>query len=128
MTVYDAIVGPFAEFGFMRRALVASVALGLGTGPVGGTVAAAPHDLAGDAISHAILPGAAIGFLMAGLWLPAMALGGLMAGLVVAILSGLVSRATILREDASFAGFYLTSIAAGVLIVSLYGSNVDLLH
>ena len=34
----------------------------------------------------------------------------------------------ILREDASFASFYLTSLAAGVLIVSLRGSNTDLLH
>ncbi|EGH48898.1 cation ABC transporter permease, partial [Pseudomonas syringae pv. pisi str. 1704B] len=53
---------------------------------------------------------------------------GLIAGLAVALLSGLVSRLTSLREDASFASFYLTSLAAGVLIVSLHGSSVDLLH
>ncbi|HEX4171678.1 MAG TPA: metal ABC transporter permease, partial [Acetobacteraceae bacterium] len=58
----------------------------------------------------------------------AMGLGGLVAGLAVALLSGLVSRTTLLREDASFATFYLTSLAAGVLIVSLRGSNIDLLH
>jgi zinc/manganese transport system permease protein len=75
-----------------------------------------------------VLPGAAVGFLFAGLSLPAMGLGGLVAGLAVALLSGLVSRTTALREDASFAGFYLASLAAGVLIVSLRGSNIDLLH
>jgi zinc/manganese transport system permease protein len=75
-----------------------------------------------------VLPGAAIGFLVAGLSLPAMGLGGLVAGLAVALLSGLVSRTTVLREDASFAGFYLASLAGGVLIVSLRGSNIDLLH
>ena len=84
--------------------------------------------LIGDAMSHAVLPGAAIGFLVVGLSLPAMGLGGLVAGLAVALLSGLVSRTTELREDASFAGFYLASLAAGVLIVSLRGSNIDLLH
>jgi zinc/manganese transport system permease protein len=128
MTVYDALVAPFVEFGFMRRALVASVSLGLGCGPIGVLLLLRRMSLAGDAISHAILPGVAVGFLAAGLSLPAMAFGGMVAGLAVAVLSGLVSRTTVLREDASFAGFYLTSIATGVLIVSLYGSNIDLLH
>ena len=84
--------------------------------------------LMGDVMAHAILPGAAIGFLAAGLSLMAMTAGGLAAGLVVALLAGLVSRVTPLREDASFAAFYLTSLAAGVLIVSMRGSNVDLMH
>jgi zinc/manganese transport system permease protein len=60
--------------------------------------------------------------------LPAMSLGGLAAGLIVALLSGIVTRLTPLREDASFAAFYLISLALGVLIVSTHGSNVDLLH
>jgi zinc/manganese transport system permease protein len=85
--------------------------------------------LVGDAMSHAVLPGAAVGYLIAGsLSLTAMGLGGLVAGLSVALLSGFVSRATVLQEDASFASFYLTSLALGVLIVSLRGSNIDLLH
>jgi len=84
--------------------------------------------LMGDALSHAVLPGAALGFIVAGLSLPAMSLGGVVAGLVVALLSGLVTRLTPLREDASFAGFYLISLALGVLLVSIHGSNVDLLR
>ncbi|WP_425277115.1 metal ABC transporter permease [Methylocella silvestris] len=113
----------------MRRALVASIALGLGSGPVGVLLMLRRMSLVGDAMSHAVLPGAAIGFLIAGgLSLPAMGLGGLIAGLSVALLSGLVSRTTALKEDASFASFYLTSLALGVLIVSLRGSNIDLLH
>ena len=76
----------------------------------------------------AILPGAAIGYLVAGLSLGAMTVGGLIAGMTVALLSGLVTRITILREDASLAAFYLISLALGVLIVSTRGSNVDLMH
>ena len=76
----------------------------------------------------AILPGAAIGYLVAGLSLGAMTVGGLIAGMTVALLSGLVTRVTILREDASLAAFYLISLALGVLIVSTRGSNVDLMH
>ena len=57
-----------------------------------------------------------------------MSLGGFIAGLAVAVLSGLVARVTPQREDASFAAFYLISLALGVLIVSSHGSNVDLMH
>src|ERR1700754_4798636 len=129
MTPYHLLVAPFVDYGFLRRALVACVALGLGSGPVGVLLMLRRMSLVGDAMSHAVLPGAAIGFLVAGgLSLPAMGLGGLIAGLSVALLSGLVSRTTPLREDASFASFYLASLALGVLIVSLRGSNIDLLH
>jgi len=79
-------------------------------------------------MAHAILPGAAIGFLLSGLNLFAMTFGGLVAGFTVAILSGLVARATELKEDASLAAFYLVSLALGVAIVSIKGTNIDLLH
>ncbi len=84
--------------------------------------------LTGDAMAHAILPGAALGFLVAGLDLFAMTLGGIVAGVTVAVGAGLIARATELKEDASLAAFYLISLALGVTIVSLKGSNVDLLH
>ena len=79
-------------------------------------------------MSHAILPGAAAGFLVSGLAILPMTLGGFVAGLVVALLAGLVSRLTAQREDSSLAAFYLISLALGVLLVSLKGSNVDLMH
>ena len=54
--------------------------------------------------------------------------GGFWAGLGVARGGGFVARHTVLREDASLAAFYLLSLAGGVTIVSMGGSNVDLLH
>lgn len=128
MTLYDLLIAPFADFAFMRRALVASFALSLGAGPVGTFLILRRMSLMGDALSHAILPGAAIGFLLAGLSLPAMSLGGVVVGLAVALASGLVSRLTAEREDTSFAALYLISLAIGVLIVSAWGSSVDLLQ
>ncbi|HET6221520.1 MAG TPA: metal ABC transporter permease, partial [Dongiaceae bacterium] len=128
MDLYGLIVDPFIAFGFMRRALIACLALSLGCGPIGVFLVLRRMSLMGDAMSHAILPGAALGFLVAGLSLWAMGAGGLVVGLAVALLSGMVSRATNLKEDASLAGFYLISLALGVLIVSTRGSNVDLLH
>ncbi len=123
-----ALIDPFIEFSFMRRALVGCLALSLGAPPIGVFLMLRRMSLMGDAMSHAILPGAAIGYLLAGLSLFAMSLGGFAAGLAVALLSGLVTRSTELREDASLAAFYLCSLALGVLIVSVRGSSIDLLH
>ena len=126
--MFEFLIAPFAEFEFMQRALVGVVAIALGGGPVGVFLMLRRMSLTGDAMAHAILPGAAIGYLFAGLSLPAMTIGGLAAGVVVAVAAGLVSRFTALKEDASLAAFYLLSLALGVTIVSLRGSNVDLLH
>ena len=126
--IWDAVVQPFADFGFMRRALLGCVAISIGATPVGVFLMLRRMSLTGDAMAHAILPGAAIGYLIAGLSLGAMTIGGLVAGMAVALLSGFVTRVTALREDASLAAFYLISLALGVLIVSTRGSNVDLMH
>jgi zinc/manganese transport system permease protein len=126
--MYDFLIAPFVEFDFMRRALVGALALSLGAGPIGVFLMLRRMSLVGDAMAHAILPGAAIGYLFAGLSLGFMTMGGLIAGFVVALLAGFVTRVTVLKEDASLASFYLLSLAGGVTIVSLKGSNVDLLH
>jgi zinc/manganese transport system permease protein len=128
MTAYDFFISPFMEFEFMRRALVGAFALGLGGAPVGVFLMLRRMSLTGDAMAHAILPGAAVGFLFAGLNLFAMTAGGIVAGVTVAVGAGLIARSTGMKEDASLAAFYLVSLALGVLIVSLRGSNIDLLH
>lgn len=119
---------PFIEYAFMRRALAGCLALSLGATPIGVFLMLRRMSLAGDAISHAILPGAAIGYLFAGLSLSAMTIGGLVAGIAVALLAGGVARNSVIKEDTSLATFYLISLSAGVLIISMRGSNVDLLH
>ena len=127
-TLIDIFVSPFQEFLFMRHALVACLSLALGCGPVGMLLVLRRMSLMGDALSHAVLPGAAIGFLISGLSLYSMTIGGIIVGLMVALIAGAVSRFTSLREDASFAALYLVSIAVGVLIISMRGTNIDLIH
>jgi zinc/manganese transport system permease protein len=114
--LYENLIAPFADFEFMRRALVGTFALAFGAPPNGVFLMHRRMSLMGDAIAHAILPGAAIGFLLAGLSLPAME------G------AGLIARATPLKEDASLAALFVISLALGVTIVSLKGSNIDLMH
>jgi zinc/manganese transport system permease protein len=125
---YELFIAPFHDYPFMRRALIGALATALAGSPLGVFLTLRRMALAGDALSHAILPGVALGYLAAGLSLPAMTFGGLAAGLVVALASGAAARFSAQREDTSLAAFYLVSLALGVTIVSLKGSNVDLLH
>jgi zinc/manganese transport system permease protein len=108
--------------------LVGVLALSLGAAPIGVFLMLRRMSLAGDAMAHAVLPGAAIGYLIAGLSLSAMTLGGLVAGLLVALLAGGVARHSVLKEDVSLAAFYLLSISSGVMLIALRGNNLDLLH
>jgi zinc/manganese transport system permease protein len=126
--MYDFLVAPFVDFAFMQRALAGAVLLSLGACPVGVFLMLRRMSLTGDAMAHAILPGAAAGFLLYGLEIIPMTIGGLIAGVVVAMGAGAVSRFTVQKEDASLAAFYLISLALGVLIVSMRGSSIDLMH
>lgn len=126
--IYDALIAPFVDFDFMRRALIGACVLAISAAPIGVFLMLRRMSLVGDAMAHAILPGAAIGYLIAGLSLSAMTFGGLVAGFIVALLAGVIARITRLREDASLAAFYLMSLALGVTLISIRGSNIDLLH
>jgi zinc/manganese transport system permease protein len=124
----ELLFSPFAEFAFMRRALVAALALSMSAAPLGVFLTLRRMSLLGDALSHAVLPGVALGFMLAGLSLGAMALGGVVSGLLVAAIAGMISRATTLKEDASLAAMYLVALALGVTLISRQGSQLDLLH
>ncbi|MFT4173374.1 MAG: zinc ABC transporter permease AztB [Rhodocyclaceae bacterium] len=126
--LFHWLVDPFVEFAFMQRALWGSLMLALGACPIGVFLMLRRMSLIGDAMGHAILPGAAVGFLLYGLEIVPMTIGGLVVGIVVALCAAAVSRLTIQKEDASMTAFYLISLALGVLLVSLRGSSVDLMH
>lgn len=128
MFLYEWLLLPFVEFSFMRRALAGCVALSISAAPIGVFMMLRRMSLMGDAIAHAVLPGVAVGFLLFGLEILPMSIGGMIAGVAVALAAGLVARGTALKEDASLAAFYLISLSLGVLIVSVKGSSVDLMH
>jgi zinc/manganese transport system permease protein len=119
---------PFVEFLFLRRALVGSSILAVSMAPLGTLLILRRMSLVGDAMAHAVLPGAVAGFLLAGLSVWAMALGGFVAAITVALLAALISRRTREYEDSSFAALYLIALAIGVVGVAATGGRVDLAH
>jgi len=122
------LIGPFETFGFMRIALVACVALALSNGPVGTLLLMRRESLQGNVLSHAVIPGAALGFLCACDSLAALTFGGLLSGLGVAGLAALAARSRLQRQDSPLIAFYLVSLSFGVLVVAARGSQADLMH
>ena len=112
----------------MRIALVASFALALANGPIGTLLLMRRESLSGNVLSHAVMPGAALGFLYAGYSLAALSFGGLLTGLVVAGLAALKTRSKPQAQDVSLIAFYLVSLSFGILIVAARGSQADLMH
>jgi zinc/manganese transport system permease protein len=126
--LYDAVIVPFTDYGFMRHALAACLAISASAAPLGLFLMMRRMTLMGDAMSHAILPGVSLAFVIGGMELWFMTLGGLIAGLVIAAIAGAISRLTPLKEDASFTGIYIIALALGVMMITLRGTSTDLMH
>ena len=127
MSAHALLVEPFETLAFMRAALVACLALALANGAVGTLLILRRASLDGDVLGHAVMPGAAIGFLYAGpspVWL---SLGGLASGFAVAALAGLLASDRA-RRDVGLVAFYLIALSLGVLLVAWRGSNVEIMR
>jgi zinc/manganese transport system permease protein len=127
MSAHAMIIEPFETLAFMRTALVACLALALTNGAVGTLLVLRRMSLDGDVLGHAVMPGAAIGFLYGGPSPTWLSLGGLASGLAVAALAGLITSGRA-RQDAGLVAFYLVALSLGVVLVAWRGSNVDLVR
>jgi zinc/manganese transport system permease protein len=101
----------------LKSAAAGAIALAFGGAPLGVLMVARRLSLIGDAMSHGILPGVAIAFLLAGNNPLALLAGALVAGLILAGLSGLLARTGKTPDDAAFAIFYLAALAVGILLL-----------
>jgi len=127
MSAHTLIVAPFESLAFMRAALVACLALALANGVVGTLLVLRRMSLDGDVLGHAVMPGAAVGFLYAGPSPTWLSLGGLASGLAVAALAALAAGGRA-RRDAGLVAFYLVALSLGVVLVAWRGSNVDVMR
>jgi manganese/zinc/iron transport system permease protein len=83
--------------------------------------------LMGDAVSHSVLPGLVIAFLLTGSrGTGAMFLGALLAGVATTVIIETIHRKTRVKQDASIGVTFTTLFAVGVVLVSVYSSQVDL--
>jgi zinc/manganese transport system permease protein len=126
-SLHTLVLAPFETLAFMRSALVVCLALALTNGAVGTLLVLRRMSVDGDVLGHAVMPGAAIGFLYAGPSPTWLSLGGLASGLAVAALAGIAAGGRA-RNDAGLVAFYLIALSLGVILVIWRGSNVDVVR
>jgi zinc/manganese transport system permease protein len=121
-----AALAALVTYDFLLRALAGGVAVAVAAAPIGVFLTMRKMSLAGDAVGHAIVPGAAAAALLSGGATWAITAGAALTGSLVFALAGVFSRLLRLPEDAGVALFYLGALAAGVLIARSRAVPVDL--
>lgn len=121
---------PFS-YAFMQRALIAVIVIGITSGVIGCYVVIRGMSFYGDAMSHSILPGVAVSYIVTGgATGGALFVGGLIAGLLSAVGIGWLTRGERLKEDTAIGIVFVAMYALGIAIISsdqrAYGR--DLVH
>ena len=99
----------------------------LGCGIIGNFVVARRLALVGDAISHSILPGIAVAFLLsASVSVSAMFAGAVIAGVLTTLLIEFIHRKSRIKPDAAIGIVFTTLFAIGVVIISQWVNDVHL--
>ncbi len=127
MSPADFLLEPFRH-DFMQRALVTSALLGLVGGLLGPLLVLRRMALMGDALSHSLLPGIALAWLLCGPSPTALLIGALLAGLLTALGGAVVSRLTVVKEDAAFGALFLVFFAVGIALLSRLPTRFNLTH
>ncbi len=120
--------GEMLEQSSFQRALLAALIIGFTNGAFGALVVLRKSALVASSLSHGLLPGVALGILIAGLTAWNAFLGALVAALIVVLLSSLVSRSSRLDQGSSLAIMLSIAFAVGVLITDILpaGKQINL--
>lgn len=119
----DAVSAPFG-YGFMQRALLTAVLVGAICGMLSSYVVLKRWSLLGDAISHAVLPGVAIAYLLG--W--PFFIGAFITGALTSLGIGAIERHTRIKSDAAMGLMFTGAFALGIVIISQIASSTHLMH
>jgi ABC-type Mn2+/Zn2+ transport system permease subunit len=124
MDLWDLILEPLS-FGFIQRAMVAAIAVGIIVPILGTFVVLRGMAFFGDALAHTILPGVVVAFVLG--W--PLAIGAMILGVLTALCIGVLTDRGHLKEDTAIGVVFAGLFALGVAMLSLTGNyTVDLAH
>jgi len=111
-----------AEYAFLRRALFTSIMVGIICGVIGPFIVLRGLSLMGDAISHAVLPGVAISYMLGINYFYGAALSGILSAVGI----GMIDQNSRIKNDASIGIVLSAALALGVILITKAQSAQDL--
>jgi manganese transport system permease protein len=123
MEFIDILLAPLA-YPFMLKAILVSSAVGLTCALLSCFLILKAWSLLGDAISHAVLPGVVLAYILG---IP-FSIGALVFAMLAVVIIGAVKRNTKIKEDAVMGIVFTTLFALGLILISRTASDVDLAH
>lgn len=109
-------------YDFLQKALITSVMVGIISGIIGSFIVLRGMSLMGDAISHAVLPGVAISYMLGISYF----YGAVVAGILAAIGMGAISQNSRIKNDASIGIVFSAALALGIILITKAQSATDL--
>lgn len=123
MSVIDVLLEPLG-YEFMVRALVATGMAAIVCAVLSCWLVLVGWSLMGDAVSHAVLPGVVLAYIVGA----PFALGALVFGLLAVALIGVIRDTSRVKEDAAIGIVFTTLFALGLVLISVTPSQTDLSH
>ena len=112
------------EFHFLQNALVTAVVIGVVSGALGCFIILRGMSLMGDAISHAVLPGVAISYILGINFF----VGAIIFGLLSSIIITFIKNNSIIKGDTAIGITFSSFLALGVILIGIANSSTDLFH
>lgn len=112
------------DFQFLQNALITSVMVGISAGIIGSFIILRGMSLMGDAISHAVLPGVALSYMLGSSYI----IGATIFGMASAALIGFVTKHSRLKNDTAIGIVFSAFFALGIILISFARSSKDLYH
>ncbi|WP_075618950.1 metal ABC transporter permease [Paenisporosarcina indica] len=120
MNFIDALM----QYGFLQKALITSIMVGIICGVIGCFIILRGMALMGDAISHAVLPGVAISYMLGINFF----FGAVLTGVLTALGIGFISQNSRIKNDVSIGIMFTAAFASGIILITLMKSSTDLYH
>ncbi|MFP4643270.1 MAG: metal ABC transporter permease [Spirochaetales bacterium] len=124
VNLFPGVISEPFRYAFMQRALLTAIVVGVICGVLSCYVVLKRWALLGDAISHAVLPGVAVAYLLA---IP-FSIGAFISGALTALGIGALERNTRIKADSAMGLVFTGAFALGVVIISRIATSTHLMH
>ena len=124
MASISQFLSALGQYNFLQAALITSILVGVMSGVIGSYIILRGLSLMGDAISHAVLPGVAVAYMLG----INLLLGASIFGILAAMLIGYVASHSKLKNDTAIGIVFSAFYALGFVLISLAESSSNLHH